>query len=59
MMSRPTPTPPLKGRGLTLRDEAKRLNTPPLQGRGLIGPRRLGSVMGEATALDTNGLGSL
>ena len=34
MMSRPTPTPPLKGRGLTLRDEAKRLNTPPLQGRG-------------------------
>ena len=34
MIERPTPTPPLKGRGLTPTDEAKRLNTPPLQGRG-------------------------
>ena len=34
MMTSPTPTPPLKGRGLSDRDDAKRLNSPPLQGRG-------------------------
>ncbi len=34
MTQGPTPTPPLKGRGLSARDEARRLNSPPLQGRG-------------------------
>ena len=34
MMTSPTPTPPLMGRGLSDRDDAKRLNSPPLQGRG-------------------------
>ena len=34
MTDLPTPTPPLKGRGLSPQDEARRLNTPPLQGRG-------------------------
>ena len=30
----PTPTPPLKGRGLSAKDTSARLNSPPLQGRG-------------------------
>ena len=30
----PTPTPPLKGRGLSDRETAARTDTPPLQGRG-------------------------
>ncbi len=30
----PTPTPPLKGRGLSSRETAERTNSPPLQGRG-------------------------
>ena len=30
----PTPTPPLKGRGLTPSETAQRLDSPPLQGRG-------------------------
>ena len=34
MRQNPTPTPPLKGRGLSVSDEARRLNSPPLQGRG-------------------------
>ena len=35
-MSRPTPTPtpPLKGRGLSSRETSGRLDSPPLQGRG-------------------------
>ena len=34
MTRAPTPTPPLKERGLSPTDTAKRLSTPPLQGRG-------------------------
>ncbi len=30
----PTPTPPLKGRGLNSRDTSARTDTPPLQGKG-------------------------
>jgi very-short-patch-repair endonuclease len=30
----PTPTPPLKGRGLSSRETSARANSPPLQGRG-------------------------
>ena len=34
MTTSPTPTPPLKGRGLSSRNTSKRTNSPPLQGRG-------------------------
>ena len=57
MTSRPTPTPPLKGRGLSLRDEAKRLNTPPLQGRGRgwgLSAGRLAELNHRATEMRRN-----
>ena len=34
MTQAPTPTPPLKGRGLSSRETSVRTNSPPLQGRG-------------------------
>jgi very-short-patch-repair endonuclease len=43
----PTPTPPLKGRGLSNRDTSERTNSPPLQGRGRgwgLSPGRLADL---------------
>ena len=56
-LHRPTPTPPLKGRGLTPQDDDKRLGTNPTRGRGKdwnISTERLAELHARAAEMRRN-----